>query len=55
MNLWDILLLILIGAALGAAVFFLFFRHKRSGSSCGCSCSSCAGMCALCEKGKKES
>ena len=54
MNGWDILLLSLIGAALGAAAFFLFRRRKKGGSSCCGDCASCPGACAFAEKDKNK-
>jgi len=54
MNIWDIVILCLVGAAVFAGIV----RIRRKGISCGGSCSECAG-CAGCagrrENGQEES
>jgi hypothetical protein len=50
MNIWDIVLVIIIIAAVTLAVIHLV-RSKRRGQ---CSCGSCAGCSAPCRKEKDE-
>ncbi len=53
LNLIDIILIILIGAALTGAVFTCI-RNKKNGKSCGCGCSQCSG-CGAKQKNPESS
>ena len=44
MNLWDILILALVAAALGLALRRLLPRRHTGG--CGCGCEGCSGACS---------
>ena len=50
MNGYDILLLVLIAAALALAVYVLRRKNKRGGSCCG----DCAACAMKCEKEKER-
>ncbi len=45
MNIWDILILLLLAAALLRA-FLVFRRSRSSGTGCGCGCEGCTKACA---------
>ena len=46
MNLWDILIL----SAVAAAVLFAVFRIRRRGGGCGCGCDGCGADCGKRQK-----
>lgn len=54
MNLWDILILLAVAAAVILA-FVSIRRQKKTGKGC-CGTSSCSGNCSLCQLpcGKKQ-
>ena len=45
MNLWDVILIALIAAAAGFAVWRIIANKKKGKSSCGCDCGHCAQSC----------
>ena len=49
----DIVVLVLVGAALVAAVLFSIRSRKKRGCGCGCGCSNCSGCPSASEKNKK--
>ena len=49
----DIVVLVLVGAALIAAVLFSIRSRKKRGGGCGCGCSDCSGCPSASEKNKK--
>lgn len=49
----DIVVLVLVGAALVAAVLFSIRSRKKRGGGCGCGCSGCSGCPSASEKNKK--
>ena len=49
----DIVVLVLVGAALVAAVLFSIRSRKKRGGGCGCGCSNCSGCPSASEKNKK--
>ena len=49
----DIVVLVLVGAALVAAVLFSIRSRKKRGGGCGCGCANCSGCPAASEKNKK--
>lgn len=49
----DIVVLVLVGAALVAAVLFSIRSRKKRGGGCGCGCSDCSGCPSASEKNKK--
>ena len=38
----DIIVLVALGFAVAAVIFSMIKKHKKTGGSCGCGCSSCA-------------
>lgn len=53
MTVADIVVLVLVGAALVAAVLFSIRARKKRGGGCGCGCSDCSGCPSASEKNKK--
>ena len=49
----DIVVLVLVGAALVAAGLFSVRSRKKRGGGCGCGCSNCSGCPSASEKNKK--
>ena len=49
----DLVVLVLVGAALVAAVLFSIRSRKKRGGGCGCGCSNCSGCPSASEKNKK--
>lgn len=49
----DIVVLVLVGAALVAAVLFSIRSRKKRGGGCGCGCSGCSGCPSASEKNKE--
>ncbi len=53
MNIWDIVIILIVALAVGAAVRRMIINRKNGRSSCGCGCQNCSGNCAVKMNGKK--
>ena len=47
MNIWDIVIILIVALAVGAAVRRIIINRKSGRSSCGCGCQNCSRNCAV--------
>ena len=47
MNIWDIVIILLVALAVGAAVRKMILNKRSGKSNCGCGCQNCSGNCAV--------
>ncbi len=50
MNIWDFVILGIVGLAVAAAILSILRRRRKGGSSCSCGCEGCQ----LCDKGREN-
>ncbi|MBP0977765.1 MAG: FeoB-associated Cys-rich membrane protein [Oscillospiraceae bacterium] len=47
MNIWDIVIILLVALAVGAAVRKMILNKRSGKSNCGCGCAECSKNCSF--------